>query len=73
MLYKFIQMFVIFPQPLTWLLFQYEPNINVKRGILLCMVGTVALLCSLGFSLIAAILYVLVAVEITLRIVVTVA
>jgi len=73
MLHNFIQTFVIFPQPLTWLLFQYEPNITVKKGMLLCMAGTVTLLCSLGFSLYASLLYVVLAAEITLRIVITVA
>jgi hypothetical protein len=68
MLYKFAQTFVIFPQPLTWLLFLYEPNINVKKGILVFMMGTVVLLCSLGCSLLAAILYVLLAVEISIRV-----
>ena len=73
MLHNFVQTFVIFPQPLTWLMFQYEPNINVKRGMLLFMMGTVALLCSLGYSLPVAALYVLLAVELTIRIVITVA
>lgn len=67
MLYQFLQTFRIFPYSLLWFMFQVEPNVHVKRGMILFIMGAVMVFHSLGCSLITSLTAVGVLLEIAIR------
>jgi len=68
MLYQFLDTFRVFPYSMLWFTFEIEPNVNVKKSIILFIAGTVGLLHYLGLSLLSSFIAVCICLEIAVRV-----
>jgi hypothetical protein len=68
MLHQFLDTVRVFPYSMLWFAFEVEPNVNVKRSMFLFLAGSVALLHSLGLSLLTSFMIVGLLAEISVRV-----